>query len=152
MCSIKVSKNTFIRKNYKSYPTSFLSKLFAQKYLEIALMSTHIFYKENLPYKSRFSNRKLLHKKHPKQKWISVQKVLIHLSLLEHSWISQYLMKSANPNKDILLYFFRFCITMKFEYNFEIERGFGCVYVYGAEIRILNFKRIILYFVAQSCQ
>ena len=53
------------------------------------------FYNENLPYKSRFSNRKLLHKK---QKWISVHKVLLHLSLLEFSWISQYLIKSTNPN------------------------------------------------------
>ena len=26
-------------------------------------MGTQFFYKENLPYKSRFSNRKLLHKK-----------------------------------------------------------------------------------------
>ena len=50
------------------------------------------FYKENLPYKSRFSN-----KKHQKQIWMSVQKALLHLSLLEFSGISQYLMKLANP-------------------------------------------------------
>ena len=29
-------------------------------------MSTHVFYKENLPYKLRFSNHKLLHDKNKK--------------------------------------------------------------------------------------
>ena len=57
---------------------------YLQKKLEIALMSTIFFYNDNLPYKSRFSNGKLLQQqKHQKQKLISVQKVLLHLSLLE---------------------------------------------------------------------
>ena len=53
-------------------------------------------YKENLPYKLRFSNRKLLHK-NIKNKYEYLFRGLLHLSLLEYSWISQYLMKSANP-------------------------------------------------------
>ena len=64
MCLIKISKNTFRRKIYKKVPNlifkingDLLSKLFAKNVF---------FYKENLPYESRFSNRKLLvlHKKH----------------------------------------------------------------------------------------
>ena len=58
-------------------------------------------YKENLPYQSRFSNCRLLHKKHQKQKWLSVQKVLLHLTQFEFNSISQYLMKSANSNDDV---------------------------------------------------
>ena len=88
-------------------------------------MSTHIFYKESLPYKLRFSNRKLLHKKHQKQKWISVQKVLLHLSLLDFSWISQFLMKSANPTVEerlILLLQYRkiYNWNCKLKVNFAI--------------------------------
>ena len=49
-------------------------------------MSTHIFYKENLPYKSRISNRKLLQD----EKLISVQKVILHLSLLEFIFVFQF--------------------------------------------------------------
>ena len=41
--------------------------MFCEKLLEIEIMSTHIFYKENLPYKSRFSNRKLLNDKASKK-------------------------------------------------------------------------------------
>ena len=42
---------------------------YLQKKLEIALMSTIFFYNDNLPYKSRFSNGKLLQQqKHQKQK------------------------------------------------------------------------------------
>ena len=53
-------------------------------------MSTPIFYKENLPYKSRFSNRKLLHDKTFKKDEISVQEVLLHLSLLEFIYVFQF--------------------------------------------------------------
>ena len=47
------------------------------------------FYKENLTYRSRFSNRKLLHDKTSK-KIISVEKVLLHLSLLEFIYVFQF--------------------------------------------------------------
>ena len=42
--------------------------MFCEKWLEIALMSTHIFYKENLPYKLKFSNASYYMIKHPKKK------------------------------------------------------------------------------------
>ena len=94
-CNIKfllrLSKNTFRRKIYKKYPTSF-SKLLGVSWLDYLWKITKnssseytFLYEEKLPYKTRFSNRKLLHKKHQKQKWITVQKVLLHLSLLEFS-------------------------------------------------------------------
>ena len=104
MCSIKVSKNTLRRKIYKRYQISSLKLMNKVNYYrKMTIYSSDeytFFYKENSPYKSRFSNRKLLHKKNIK-KFISVQKVLLHLSLLEFSWFSQYLMKSANPNMDM---------------------------------------------------
>ena len=52
------------------------------------------FLKENLTYKSRFSNRKLLHDKTSKKRSISVQK-LLHLSLLEFIYI---FLNSAKSN------------------------------------------------------
>ena len=51
-----------------------------EKWLKIALMITHIFHKENWPYKSRFSSRKLLGTLLYIKKIISVNKVLLHLS------------------------------------------------------------------------
>ena len=46
-------------------------------------------YNENLPHKTRFTNYKLLHDK-ASQKIISVQEVLLHLSLLEFIYIFQF--------------------------------------------------------------
>ena len=44
-----------------------LSIFLCEKLLKIALMSTYIFYKANLPYKSNFSNRRLLQDKTSKK-------------------------------------------------------------------------------------
>ena len=53
-------------------------------------MSTHIFYKENLPYKSRFSNRKLLHDKTSKTKMNICSEGPFHHSLLEFLYVFQF--------------------------------------------------------------
>ena len=74
MCLIKVSKNTSRRKIYKRLPTSFLKFIgvpsvnYLRKMTRISSNEYTFFYKENLSYKSRFSNRKLLHKKTLKTK------------------------------------------------------------------------------------
>ena len=55
-------------------------------------MSTNIFYKENLPYKSRFSNRKLLHDKTSKKNNICSEGPFTPLSLNLYIFFN-----SANP-------------------------------------------------------
>ena len=71
---IKVKKIHLEEKFIKSTPPYFqneggsLKYLFCEKWLEIALMSTHCVYEGNLPYKSKFSIRKPLHDKTSKTK------------------------------------------------------------------------------------
>ena len=78
---------------YKKYQTLF-SKLMKENYLRKITRNSSIestfFYKENLPYKSRFSNRKILHDKTSKKMNICSEGPFTPFPLLEFIYVFQF--------------------------------------------------------------